>query len=196
MSQSRPSSPDRLSSAIDKAWSELQSFLSSITPAQASRHDANGWAIKDHVTHMAVWEASVAILFRGGHRHDALGIDEAFYLATGLGHLLGPQRPTEKDASFDQINEVIKTRHQDLPLSEALTMMSDAHKGLMVNARSLTEANLQTTVSDFFPQAPRGDDRTMATFILDNTASHYLEHLQWMKDLVDRAAFQVTSPED
>ena len=188
MSQPRPSSPDKLSSAIDKAWSELQGFLSSITPAQASSQDANGWTIKDHVTHMAVWEASVAILFRGGRRHDAVGIDEAFYLATGLGHLLGPRRPAEKDASFDQINEVIKTRHQDLPLSEALTMMSDAHKGLMVNARSLTEANLQTTVSDFFPLAPRGDDRTMATFIFDNTADHYLEHLQWMKDLVDRAA--------
>ena len=102
MSQPRPSSPAKLSSAIDKAWSELQGFLSSITPAQASRQDANGWTIKDHVTHMAVWEASVAILFRGGRRHDALGIDEAFYLATGLGHLLGPLRPAEKDASFDQ----------------------------------------------------------------------------------------------
>jgi Protein of unknown function (DUF1706) len=188
MSQPRPSSPYELSSAIDEAWSELQGFLSGITPAQASRQDANGWAIKDHVTHIAVWEASVTILFRGGRRHEALGIDEAFYLATGLGHLLGPQRPTAKDISFDQMNEVIKTRHQGIPLSEALTMLSDIHQGLMVNARSLTEANLQTTVSDFFPQAPRGDDRTMATFIIDNTADHYLEHLQWMKDLADRAA--------
>ena len=58
----------------------------------------------------------------------------------------------------------------------------------MDNSRSLSEANLQTTVSEFFPQAPRGDGRTMATFIFDNTADHYLEHLQWMKDLVDRAA--------
>jgi hypothetical protein len=188
MSKPRPSSPDKLSGAIDEAWAELQGFLSSITPTQESRKDANGWAVKDHVTHIAAWEASVAILFQGGRRHDALGVDEAFYLATGLGHLLGPQRPTEKDISFDEINEVIKTRHQDLTLSEALTMMHDAHNGLMVDARSLTEANLHTTVSEFFPQAPQGDDRTMATFIFDNTADHYLEHLQWMKDLVDLSA--------
>lgn len=177
-----------LSSAIDEAWCELQDFLSSITPAQAARQDTSGWTTKDHVTHIAVWVASVAILFRGGHRHDALGVNEAFYLATGLGHLLGPERPTEQDASFDQINEVIKTRHQDLPLSEALTMMSDVHNGLMPYVRSLTQANLQTTVSGFFPLAPRGDDRTMATFISENTVNHYIEHVQWMKDLVDRAA--------
>jgi hypothetical protein len=188
MSQPRPTSPENLSSAIDQAWSELQGFLSSITPDQASRQDATGWAIKDHVTHMAAWEASVAILLRGGRRQAALGIDEAFWLEIGLGHLLGPLRPTEKDASFDQINEVIKTRHQDLPLSEALTMLGDAHKGLVISARSLTERNLLTTVSEFFPHAPRGDDRTMGTFISNNIADHYLEHLQWMKELIDRAA--------
>lgn len=188
MSPFRPSSTGKLIGAIDKAWSELQGFLSRITPVQASRQDTNGWTIKDHVTHMAVWEASVDILFRGGRRHDALGIDEAFYLTTGQGHLLGPQRPTEKDASFDQINEVIRTRHQDLTLSEALTMLRDVHKGLVVNARSLTDGDLLTTVSDFFPLAPRGDDRSMAIFILANTADHYVEHLQWMKNLVDRAA--------
>jgi hypothetical protein len=188
MSQPQPSTPDNLTSAIDKAWSEIQGFLSSLTPAQASCQDAGGWTIKDHGTHLAAWDSSVAILFQDVRLRDAFGTDDAFYLALGLGHLLGPQRPTGKDPIFDQANEEIKVRHQHIPFSEALTMMSGAHERLMVAARSLTEANLQTTVSDFFPQAPSGDDRTMAAFIHDNTADHYLEHLQWMKDLVDQAA--------
>jgi hypothetical protein len=187
MSQPRPFSPDSLNRAIDSAWSDLESFLAGLTPAQASIQDANGWTIKDHVTHLAAWEASVAILFQGGRRHDALGVDEAFYLNTGLGNLLGPERPSEDDASFDDINQVIKTRHQDLSFSKALTMMRDTHDRLIVHARSLTEADLVTTVSDYFPQAPRGDDRTMAAFIFDNTAGHYMEHLQWMRALADRA---------
>lgn len=186
MDQLRPTSPDELSKAINKAWIDLQNFLSGISPAQAARKDDSGWTVKDHVTHIAVWEASVAILFQGGRRHEALGVDEEFFLGIGQGNLLGPERPTEDDASFDQINEEIKIRHQELPLSEALTMMSTVHKDLIAHARSLTLANLQTSVSDFFTLAPRGDDRTMATFVYDNTAQHYVEHLQWMKDLASR----------
>lgn len=172
MSLPRPSNPGELSTAIDKEWTELQAFLSGVTDEQGKRHDANGWTITDHVTHIAVWEDSVAVLFRGGRRHDALGIDEAFY----------------KDASFDEINEAIKSRHQNVALSEALTLLTHVHAGLMLFARPMTNDQLQTTVSDFFRLAPRGDDRTMATFIFDNTAGHYLEHLQWMKDLIGRAA--------
>jgi hypothetical protein len=154
-------------SAIDQAWADLQAFLSSVTDWQASVRDANGWTIVDHTTHIAVWEDSVTVLFRGGKRHEALGIDQGLY----------------NEASYDQINAIIRDRYQNLSLPDALAKLTNAHAGLMARVRPLTEGQLRATVSVSFPQAPRGDDRSMAAFIFDNTADHFQEHLRWMKDL-------------
>ena len=117
------------------------------------------------MTHLAVWEDSVAILFRGKPRHEALGIDEAFYA----------------EASFDQINEVIRGRHQHMPLRQVIELLKQVHQPLMARVRALSDAELNRTARDFFPQAPRTDNRQVIDFIYENTAAHYTEHLPWMR---------------
>jgi len=161
-----------LITAIDSAWEELLSFLHTVVSSHVSTRDDNGWTVKDHVTHIAVWEDSVSILFRGGLRHEALGIDESSYLVS----------------SFDQINEVIRERFKAIPLTQAIRQLEEVHSELMTRVTALSEADLKTTVRDYFPQAPRTDDRPMMTFIYDNTADHFIEHLQWMRELLGRAA--------
>jgi hypothetical protein len=152
---------------VDEAWAELQAFLGRLTEADTARQDARGWTIKDHLTHIAVWEDSVAVLFRGRPRHEALGIEEGFY----------------REATFDQINAILKDRYSHLRLREALTQLGRAHEALMAEVRSLSEAQLATTVRDTFPHAPRDDDRSMIDFIYWNTADHFKEHLPWMHAL-------------
>lgn len=80
----------KFTAAIDAAWQDLRLFLAAVTPSQASKRDQACWSVQDHVEHLAVWEDAVAILFRGGRRHEALGIEEPFYTA----------------GSFDEINEL------------------------------------------------------------------------------------------
>jgi len=172
MPETFPSTKSALTKAVDEAWGELQAFLESLTEENASRLDDNGWTVKDHVTHIAVWEDSVAVLFRGRQRHEALGIDEAFY----------------KAATFDQVNAVVRERYSHLQLGEALVQLIQVHDALMAEVRPLSEEQLTTTVRDFFPQAPRKDDRKMIDFIYWNTADHFKEHLPWMQSLVSRAA--------
>jgi hypothetical protein len=109
----------------------------------------------------------VAILFQG-RQHEALGIDGAFY----------------KEATFDQINAIVKQRYGHLQLREAVTMLTQVHQALMTEVRALSDAQLRTTVRDFFAQAPREDDRTMIDFIYWNTADHFKEHLPWMRSLI------------
>ena len=157
-----------LITAIDSTWGDLRSFLLAVNPNDASKTDDIGWTVKDHITHIAVWEDSVAVLFRGGLRHQALGIDESFFMA----------------ASFDQINDVIKEQFKAIPLNQAIRQLEQVHGELMTRVTALSEGDLQTTVRDFFPQAPRADDRPMMTFIYDNTADHFTEHLQWMRELL------------
>ena len=167
-----PSTPTGLTAAIDAAWAEFKTFLAGVTDKQTSLRDASGWSIKDHAMHVAVWEDSVAILFRGGQRHAALGIDESFY----------------QEASFDQINEILRDRFDHLDLRQVVGKLNEVHGELMIKVRSLTADQLQTTVRDFFPQAPRTDDRLMFRFIYDNTADHFAEHLPWMQAVLAKPA--------
>jgi len=157
--------------SIDAAWKDLLSFLAAVTPSQASKRDQAGWSVKDHVTHLAVWEDSVAILFRGGRRHEALGIEEPLYAA----------------GNYDEINEVIKVRLEGTALQEAIRNLEGAHRQLMGHLRTLRDADLNAKAREFFPQAPRNDDRRLASLLWDNTGRHFTEHLEWMRDLAGRA---------
>jgi hypothetical protein len=162
----------KFTASIDAAWKDVRSFLAAVTPSQASKRDPAGWSVKDHVTHLAVWEDSVAILFQGGRRHEALGIEEAFYTAS----------------NFDEINEVIKVRLKGTTLQETIRNLEGAHRQLMGHLGTLRDADLNAKAGEFFPQAPRNDDRALTSLIWDNTGGHFSEHLEWMRDLVGRAA--------
>ena len=158
--------------SMDAAWKDLHSFLAAVTPGEASKRDQAGWSVKDHVAHLAVWEDSVAILFRGGRRHEALGIEESFYTAAGI----------------DEINSAIKVRLEGATLQEAIRDLEEAHARLVADLRTLHDADLTTKAREFFPEVPANDDRPLAALIWDNTAGHFAEHLDWMRDLVGRPA--------
>ena len=162
----------KFTASIDAAWKDLHAFLAAVTPSQASKRDPAGWSVKDHVAHLAVWEDSVAILFRGGRRHEALGVEGPFYAA----------------GSFDEINEVIKVRLEGTTLQEAIRDLEGAHNQLMGHLRILRDADLNAKAREFFPQAPRNDERSLIALIWDNTGGHFTAHLEWMCDLVGRAA--------
>jgi len=160
-----------LTASIDAAWKDLHTFLAAVTPGQASKRDQAGWSLKDHVAHLAVWEDSIVILFRGG-RHEALGIAEPFYAAAG----------------FDEINEVIRVRLEGTALQEAIQDLEAAHRPLMGHLAALRDADLNAKAREFFPQLPRNDDRLLTSLIWANTGRHFTEHLEWMRALVERAA--------
>ena len=157
----------KFTASIDAAWKDLRAFLAAVTPGQASKRDQAGWSVKDHVMHLAVWEDSVAILFRGGRRHEVLGIKEPLYTAGNL----------------DAINEVIKARLEGASLREAIRDLQGVHTQLIGHLRTLRDADLNAKAREFFPQAPANDDRPLASLIWDNTGGHFTEHLQWMHDL-------------
>lgn len=154
--------------SINRAWQDLDTFLTAITPSQASKRDQGGWSVKDHVAHLAVWEDSVAVLFRGGRRHEALAIEEPFYTA----------------ASFDEINEVIRVRLEGIELHEAIRTLEGVHHQLMGYVSTLRDADLNAKAREFFPQLPGNDDRLLASLIWDVTGGHFAEHLEMASMMV------------
>jgi len=170
MADPNHSSPSDLALAVAAAWNRLLPFLDGLTEEQARMADDQGWTARDHVAHIAVWENSVAILFRGRPRHEALGISPSFYA----------------EAPFDQINEVIQARLASLSFDEAKALLAGVHSGLMADVARLNQAQLNTTVAALFPPAPPSDDRRVIDFVLENTAEHYREHQGWMEALLAR----------
>jgi hypothetical protein len=161
-----------LNQAIDSSRARLETFLAALTEVQSSLQDDHGWTVLDHLTHIAVWEDSVAVLFRGKPRFEALGVDEAFYA----------------EASFDEINEIVRKRSQGTQLGQARADWVRIHDELMGRIRSLSEAEVTRRVSDFFPQAPRTDDRLVIDLLYENTAQHINEHLPWMQAIAGHLA--------
>ncbi len=71
-----------LMGATKAAWETLSGFLDGLRDQQITGLlDREGWSVKDHLTHIARWEASVAVLFRGRPRHEGLGVDASLYAA-------------------------------------------------------------------------------------------------------------------
>ena len=163
------SSRTELLEQIETAWTDLHSFLDGLTELQMTEiHDDQGWNVKDHIIHMAAWEESVAYLFEGRPRHEALGIDESQFAT----------------ASFDEINAIVRDRRKRIALTSALGQFRRVHRGLVASIQGLSDADLNDQVSTFFPQAPRNDERRVLDLLYDNTAQHFAEHLGWIKTLV------------
>ena len=68
---------------MEEAWSSLDGALSQLSEEQLQRRDDTGWSVKDHLSHMAAWERSVAFLLQGRPRHEGLGVDEETWRAFG-----------------------------------------------------------------------------------------------------------------
>src|SRR5438477_11337149 len=105
MADQRPTNKAELMKEMDRTWPALNAALDRLTDAQMTGiRDAEGWAVKDHITHIAAWERSVVFFLQGRPRHEGLGVDEKLYL--------------EDD---DQINAVIQRQTKDLTPDEART---------------------------------------------------------------------------
>jgi len=154
---------------IDKAWSALDALLAALTETQmTSLQDQNGWSVKDHLTHVAVWEDSVSALFEGKPRHQGLGIDESAY----------------STASIDEMNALIRERQGDKPLSSAMEHLRSSHRTLMSSVRGLSDADLKRQARELFPTVPQSDRKRLIDIIYENTAEHFDEHRGWIEGLV------------
>jgi hypothetical protein len=161
----------QLFSVIQGAWDALQSFVAGHSETQmTTAHDEQGWAVKDHLTHIAAWEESVVAFLQGKARYEALGVDQTLF----------------EGGSFDEMNEVIQRLRGHLSLPEAMAQLKSTHTRLMSLLEPLSDADLNLPVRHFTSSSPDADRRRAMDLIHDNTADHYTEHLAWIEALVAR----------
>ena len=170
MTERRVATKAELLSDIEHAWAALDAALGRLTETQMTTiRDAQGWAAKDHLIHLAHWERSVVFFLQGKPRHAGLDVEEALYLRGG----------------DDEINAAIFQRRKDDPLGEALAQFRDIHQQLLQLLQPLTDADLQRPYRHYLPDEPgEGDGPSAINVIYGNSAQHFTEHLAWIEALV------------
>lgn len=169
-STERPHSKADLDREINTAWINLNAALERLTPEQMTEiRDAEGWAVKDHLVHIAAWERSVVAWLQGQPRHVGLGVEEHIY--------------TEGDD--DVINAAIQQQHKQLSPAEAQAEMRTVHDQLLRLLEPLDDDDLYRASSDVQPESSgERDERPLIGMIYSNTAGHFEEHQGWIESLV------------
>ena len=156
---------------IDGAWTEFNHMLAGLSEAQRTEaHDGQGWRVKDHLTHIAVWEDSLLALLEGRDRIKALGL--------GDDNLSG--------LTYDQENAIIQQNHAHLSHDQAVELMHQSHERLRAAIAALSDEDLRRPYSHYQPGA-RHESAHLAVinWIAGNTYEHYAEHDDWMAEWIN-----------
>jgi hypothetical protein len=170
MSDSAPKTTAELLARVDRAWQDLEATIGRLTPAQlADLRDPAGWAVKDHLMHVAAWEDALVARFGGRPIHEALGLDEAILAQ-------------DEDAQ----NAALFARHRHRPLAEVLLLARASHRALRARLAALSDDAVTGVVADLLPPGSGSDADPVVLSIAGNTWDHYDAHHSWIRALVDR----------
>ncbi len=134
--------------------------------------DAQGWAVQDHLVHLAAWERSVVVFLQGMPRHEGLGVDKQLF----------------HSGDEDAVNAAIQGQRKDISLDEALNELRTVHGELLRLVAPLSDDDLYRANSDYQPEETgERDERPVIGMIYGNTANHYREHQEWIESLVSEA---------
>ncbi len=164
--------PNRVVEPIEKSWNELSSLVESLGPSGLTLSGPDGWAVKDHVVHIAAWEHSLLALLEGADRRSAMGV----------GH--------DVDET-DSINAAVWSLHRDKAPEQALGYFRQTHALLMKLLNTMSDEDLERPYNHYQPNDPRdpNDDRPAIDWVAGNTYEHYAEHIHWINQLIaSRAA--------
>ena len=166
------SEPNSVIAPIEKSWSELDALVGQLGDEGLMLTGADGWAVKDHLAHIAAWEASLIGLFEGTDRAAAMGI------------------AASDDDGTDAINAAIWSLHRDKTPQQAVAYFRETHAALIRLLAKMSDADFELSYNHYQPNQPRdpSDDRPALEWVAGNTWEHYAEHVDWINQLRESRA--------
>ena len=152
---------------IEKSWTELNALIDSLGPHGLTMTGADGWAVKDHLIHVAAWEHSLIALLQGSDMHKALGV--------------GPDVE-----ETDSINAAVWSMHRNKSPEEALDYFHQTHAVLMKVLKTMSDDDLKLPYNHYQPHDPQeaSNNRPAIEWVAGDTYNHYAEHIGWIGQLV------------
>jgi hypothetical protein len=155
---------------IHEAYTALNSLIQPLNEEELNRTGPEGWAIKDHLLHLAAWEQGIADHLQHQDRYALMGVREA----------------VDQNLGIDEINERIHHSHAHLSAGEAKQRLSAAHLSLLDALEPLSEAQLQLPYSAYLPEGNQPAPETPVwLYVVGNSSGHYEEHIPLISALVD-----------
>lgn len=161
-----PKSKEEVMQAINEGWAELNTLLDSLTDEQLTQPGPDGgWSVKDHIAHMAVWEAGISALLRKEDRWQAMGVT--------LGQAEQPD--------WDEMNATIEAQHTDLSLDEVRDLFARSHQEMLDALEPLTYDELMLPYRHY--DTASKSENPVGAYIAGNTWGHWAEHAGWIRGM-------------
>lgn len=160
---------DGIRERVDVSWTDLSELVDSLGPEALATTGSDGWAVKDHLAHVAAWEQSLMAIFDGRDRIEAMGLKDV-------------QHET------DAINAAVWELHHARSSEDAIAYFRDTHARLMARLETMDDEAIELPYSHYQPSA-KGEENSelpVVEWIAGNTYEHYLEHIDWIKNLVSQ----------
>ena len=154
---------------IDRARRALEQVVAPLSERQLSTRGESGWAVKDHLSHLATWELGIVELLHRRPRFEAMGVADA----------------QSNGKSMDELNELIYRRRANHTAAAALEYFADVHRRMLEVLRSMDDQDLARPYSSFLPAGAAGPDDPVVRWIAGNTYDHYDEHRGYIQALLD-----------
>ncbi len=148
----------------------LEKTIAGLSDAQLTAPGAEGWSVKDHLMHVAVWEQGIVALLNKQSRYGAMGLS----------------RDEAQIDDFDAKNALIHERTKSRSLTDVRAAFRDSHQQMLDVLARLTEDDLLKPYSHYAPDEPSDDKRPVFSWIAGNTFGHYAEHREWIQHIIEK----------
>jgi hypothetical protein len=160
-----PGTKAELLDRIARARAALELAVTAMDDDRLARPGPDaGWAVKDHLAHVATWERMLAAHLRDGTDHEVVGMSEAEYVEVNL----------------ERLNARIFELHGSVPADEVRRYFTDQRRVLLDVVSGLQQFRFGQRYWDDDPSAP---DATVMDKLTRDTYRHYIEHLRWIEEM-------------
>lgn len=162
-----PPTKTELIQRIKQGRAELEATLGRLSEDQLSTPGVVGeWSIKDHLAHIASWEAGMVALLRHQPRWQAIGLDLA----------------TIEGMETNEVNNLIYQRNRDRSLADVLSDFRGTREAMLDTLATLSDDDLHKTYSFYQPDEPGEDSGDpIIGWVIANTYEHDAEHKGWIE---------------
>lgn len=142
---------------------ELEAFVAAL-PAERLLHPGpDGWTMKDHLAHIAAWDAALVAVLRR----------EPWYAGFGI--------EIDPAIGFDGINERIRAATAAHPLRQVLSAFRGNRAALVGALRALDPRAIDQPLAVWQPGVAVDAAEPLRVWVLDVLIMHDRAHLDWLR---------------
>ena len=164
----RPRTRDAVLEAVRTSWAVLEDRLSGLSTAQLETPGSQGWAVKDHVAHIAEWERATTAVLNHQPQYVAFRLE--------------PSRFAQLREDIDALNAELFERSRGLRLQAVLDDARATHAHLLAALEGVQDEDLSRPLAEYSPG--ESSQRSLLEKIAGDTYEHYAEHVRWIGALL------------